>query len=1041
MLDWIIKVALRNRFLTLALGAFCIVYGLITARDLSVDVFPDLNRPTVHVITELEGMAPEEVELAASRPLEVAINGIPGLTKVYSSSATGISVVRAEFDWSTDLKDARIAVSERLTAVRGRLPPGAFPFLTPTSSIMGEIQMIGLTQKTPELSAMDLRSIASWQLRPRLLSIPGVAQATVLGGEEEQIQILINPSELQKRLISPKEFAQKLESISTATGGGFLSDDKSEWLIRNIGRISSFDDLGETPIGTHLGRPVILKDVATIKRGPATKRGDASVNGESGIILMVQKQNTADTLEVTKAVDLALKDFEKALPPSVTLHSNLFRQSDFINASITNVIEALRDGSLIVAVILFMFLLNLRPTVITLTAIPLSLCMTAIIFHFAGIGINTMTLGGLAIAIGELVDDAIVDVENVYRRLRENALKEIPEPLLKIVYQASSEIRNSIVLATIVVVLVFVPLFYLPGLEGRLFTPIGVAYVISILASLLVSLTVTPVLCYFFFRRSNLKMHSDGWLVRSLKRLDQKVLNRILHHPMLVIAFVVLLVLGSIALIPKMGRDFLPSFNEGGAMAEASLKAGISLEASSELAMEVEKAILTVPEVVSTGRRTGRADEDDHAAGVNQTEWEISLQKSTRTRQEVFADIRAKIKGLLPPESGFSITQPISHRLDHILSGVKAQVAIKLFGPDLRILRQQSAEIRNAIEGTPGVVDLRLEGQSLFPQYKIYPMRSDLGKFGLSPGEIVESLEMLLQGQVITRINEDDRILDVSVRLEESARKTIDDIRKLTLHVLPTGRAVRVEEVSDVYETSGPNVIERESMTRRIAVSFNTAGRDIESTVNEVRDRLSKAVTLPEGYFLAFDGQYESQRLAMRKVVLLGALSLASIFLVLVIHFRSFFIAFQILLNIPLALIGAVIGVYLTEKTFSVATLIAFITLCGIASRNGIMMISHYLHLMSVEGESFSKEMVVRGSLERLVPVLMTAATAMLALTPLLFARGEPGKEILHPVAVVIVSGLFSSTLLDILVTPTIFFRFGKKAAERAAKHRKEEIL
>lgn len=1040
MLDFIIKAALKQRFLTIALAAFCIVYGAILSRQLSVDVFPDLNRPTVHVLTEIEGMAPEEIEATVSRPIESALNGLPGISRVYSSSATGISVVRVAFQWNTDLKAARLDVSERLGALKSRLPKEAQPFLTPTSSIMGEIQMLGLTADDPAMDPMRLRSLVHWQLRPRLLSIPGVAQATIIGGEEEQIQILINPLELGRRLISPIELAERLETLSISAGGGFISDGNREWLIRNIGRIITFEDIGNTPIGTHQGRPVLLKDVAKIQRGAATRRGDASINGKSGVIVMIQKQGQADTLALTKLIDESLEDFRKTLPAGVKLEPSLFKQADFIEAAIGNVKGALRDGTIIVSIVLLLFLLNMRTTLITLTAIPLSLVITAIAFHFLGLGINTMTLGGLAVAIGELVDDAIVDVENVFRRLRENRQKQFPEPALRVVYRASSEIRNSIFLATLIVILVFVPLFALPGLEGRLFTPIGIAYVISILASLLVSLTVTPVLCYFLLGKARSQAEHESWLVRFLKRIDEGVLKRTLDRPLLIVGIASALFLGSMALIPSLGRDFLPPFNEGSAMVEASAKAGISLEASSEMAMTVEKAILSVPEVKSTGRRTGRADEDDHAGGVNHSEWEVALHKSERSREEIFSDIRSKVRAVLPSEAYFSMSQPISHRLDHILSGIKAQVAIKLFGPDLRILRQQGAEIRNAIAGVDGVVDLQMEGQSLFPQYKIVPLRSDLAKYGIVPGDVIESLELMLQGLSVTRIFEDDKILDVHLRLEEKYRRTIEDVNKLSLHILPTGRAVSVAEVADVFETSGPNVIEREQQKRRIAISFNTSGRDIDSTVQEVKARIAQSLTLPPGYFIEFDGQYESQRQAIRMVLALGGLSLLGIFLVLAINFRSSFIAFQIMVSIPLALIGAVLAVYFTDRTLSVASLIAFITLCGIASRNGIMMISHYLHLMTEEGEAFSKEMIIRGSLERLVPVLMTAATAMLALTPLLFAKGEPGKEILHPLAVVIVSGLFSSTILDIIVTPAIFYRFGRKAAERAVKYRKDAL-
>ncbi|MDQ3231633.1 MAG: efflux RND transporter permease subunit, partial [Pseudobdellovibrionaceae bacterium] len=587
MIDFIIKSALKQRFLTVALAAFIVVYGALITRQLNVDVFPDLNRPTVHIVTEIEGMAPEEIEAAISRPIENAVNGVPGIARVYSSSTTGISVVRVAFEWNTDLKTARFNVSERLGTVKARLPKDAQPFLTPTSSIMGEIQMLGLTADDPSFDLMQLRSIADWQLRPRLLSIPGIAQATVLGGEQEQIQILINPTELQRRLIGPRDLAERLESLSIATGGGFVTDGKKEWLIRNIGRITAFEDIGDTPIGTHLGRPVLLKDVATIQRGPASRRGDASINGKTGVIVMVQKQSTADTLSLTRLIDESLEDFGKTLPAGVRLEPNLFKQSDFIEAAIDNVAHALRDGTIIVSIVLLLFLLNVRTTLITLTAIPLSLLITAIAFHFLGLGINTMTLGGLAVAIGELVDDAIVDVENVFRRLRENREKQVPESALRVIYKASSEIRSSIVLATVIVVLVFIPLFALPGLEGRLFTPIGIAYVISILASLVVSITITPVLCYFLLGKTQSHSDHDSWLVRWLKKADRAILNKTLDRPFIILGVSAVLFIGSIALVPLMGRDFLPPFNEGSAMVAASVKAGISLEASSELAMVV----------------------------------------------------------------------------------------------------------------------------------------------------------------------------------------------------------------------------------------------------------------------------------------------------------------------------------------------------------------------------------------------------------------------------------------------------------------------
>ncbi len=1035
MFDSVIRFSLRHRFLVLAITALVLVYGWIALRALPIDVLPDLNRPTVNIIALAEGMAPEEVELVVTRSIETVLNGTAGVTRIFSSSTTGLAVVRVELGWNADLKMARLAVSERLQLARERLPQKVSPFLSPTSSIMGEIQMVGLTSEV--LNLADLRTLADWTIRPRLLTIAGVSQVTVIGGDELQAQVLVNADKLRRRQISILDLKERLSKISEASGGGYITNGDKEWLIRNFGRILNHDEIAETAVGLHFGKPVILKEIADVQFASAPKRGDASISGKPGVILMVQKQPTADTLRVTNDVDKVLSDLVPSLPKGVEIQGGLFKQSRFIEAAIGNVTEALRDGTIMVALVLILFLLNFRTTAITLTAIPVSLLVTAIVFHLFGVGVNTMTLGGLAIAIGELVDDAIVDVENVFRRLRENRQLPKPEPTLRVVFQASREVRNSIVLATVIVVLVFIPLFALPGFEGRLFTPIGIAYVVSLLASLVVSLTLTPVLCSYFLKNTGGKEHEDGALLRKLKASTQNILEPLLETPNKVVIATAFFVLLSIMVIPFMGRNFMPPFNEGSAMLEVLAKAGISLEASNKLGTEVEKALLTIPEVASVGRRTGRAEEDDHSAGVNQSELDVTFKESKRSRSEIFKDIRQKVQSILPTDAFLGVSQPISHRLDHVLSGTKSQVAIKLFGSDLRILRQQGAEIRNELANIKGIVDLRVEGQVLFPQYKIYGMRPDLTKYGIVPGDLVESLEAMLQGVPVTRLIEKDRSLDVFLRLDQSSRADIEAIKQLPVHVLPTGQVVPLNDVADVFETSGPNQIERENMQRRIVVTFNTVGRDLESIVSEARDILQKKIILPFGYYYEFDGQYENQKTAMRLVSILGILSVLGVFLVLFINFGSMNIALQIMVSIPLALIGSILAIALTERTFSVATLIAFITLCGIASRNGIMMISHYFHLMKEEGEAFSKGMVIRGTLERLVPVLMTAFSAILALSPLLLAKDQPGKEILHPVAVVIVSGLLSSTLLNIFLTPVIFYRYGRKSTEKILGYNK----
>jgi CzcA family heavy metal efflux pump len=1042
MLDAIIRFSLRHRLLVVASTALILVYGWVVLQRLPVDVFPDLNRPTVNVITDIHGMAPEEVEVVVTRPIETVLNGMPGVTRIYSSSTTGLSVIRAEFDWGTDLRFARLAVSERLQLTRERLPKEAAPILSPTSSIMGEIQMIGLSAQGGDTDLGELRALADWTIRPRLLTLPGVSQVIILGGDQKQAQVLVNAERLRKKQLSMLDLEERVSRISAASGGGFLTspDGQKEWLIRNVGRVLNHEEIATTAIGMHFGIPVLLKDVAQVDFAPAPKRGDASINASPGVVLMIQKQMGADTVRLSNQIDHALEDLKPGLPSDIQIRNNLFKQADFIQNAIGNVKEALRDGSIMVMIVLVLFLLNFRTTVITLTAIPVSLLITAIVFHLFDVGINTMTLGGLAIAIGELVDDAIVDVENVFRRLRENRQSPSPKPTLRVIYSASSEVRNSIVLATIIVVLVFIPLFALSGMEGRLFTPIGIAYVISLLASLGVSLTLTPVLCSYLLSSSKGHEEKDGWLVGKLKALQKRILRRTLEHPVTVILGAAIGVVIACASIPFMGQNFLPSFNEGSAMVELDVRAGISLQASSELAMKVERALLSIPEVLSTGRRTGRAEEDDHAAGVNHSEFEVLLKPSLRSRAEIVADIRDRMKEAVPAEAYFSVSQPITHRLDHVLSGVKSQVALKLFGPDLRVLRQQGAEIREAIKTVPGIVDLRVDGQALFPQYKIYGMRPDLARYGITPGNLIESLESMLQGVPVTRIIEKDRTLEVFLRLDESSRDDIESIKSLPAHVLPTGQVIPLGEVADIFETSGPNMIERENLQRRIAIPFNTQGRDLEAVVRDVKKKIAEKIKLPQGYFLEYSGQYESQKHATRMVFILGILSVLGIFIVLFAHFKSIWVALQIMVNIPLALVGAVLAIFLTDRTFSVATLVAFITLCGIASRNGIMMISHYLHLMKEEGEAFSKDMVIRGSLERLVPVLMTAFSAILALMPLVLAKDEAGKEILHPVAVVIVGGLLSSTLLDIFVTPAIFYRFGRRAAERLVNKQPEDL-
>ncbi|MBY0369744.1 efflux RND transporter permease subunit, partial [bacterium] len=863
-----------------------------------------------------------------------------------------------------------------------------------------------------------------------LLSIPGIAQVIPIGGGVRQYQIMLSSEELRKRNIALDAVQHNLTHLSQNTTGGFIDLGKKELLIQNVGRIQSLEEVENSAIGSFFGRAVRVKEVAQVRFGPQVKRGDASINGEASVIVSVQKQPGTSTLELTETIAKVLVEIEPTLPKGVRIHQNLFKQADFIEHAVENVKEALRDGAILVAIVLFLFLLNFRTTAITLTAIPLSFVITAIVFKWFGLNINTMTLGGLAVAIGELVDDAIVDVENVFRRLRENRHLENPRPAMEVVFEASKEVRNSIVFATIIVVLVFIPLFSLGGLEGRFFAPLGIGYVISLVASLAVSLTVTPALCsYLLPTMKAMKEEADGWLVRKLKHWDEKVLRRALEHPKTVVMSVGGAFMVAVALIPFMGREFLPKFNEGTAMISVILPPGVSLTYSNEVGTKAEKLIMQIPEVASVSRRTGRAELDEHAEGVNNSEIDVDFKKEGRPRDVVLEEIRSRLTQEIPGIF-INLGQPISHRLDHLLSGVRAQIAIKIFGTDIPQTRSTAAQIYQAIKDVPGLVDLQIEPQVEIPKIKVDFIREDVLKYNMVVGELATLLEMALEGEVASQVLEGQRIYNVFMRFDDESRSSIDKIKNVVVKTMPDGSKVTLQQVADVYETTGPNMVNRENMQRRLVVQANSSGRDLNSIMQDIQSRIQKNVKLPQGYYIQYGGQFESQQKASRTMLLLGLISILGVFGVLYLHFKSSFLAVQIMLNIPMALIGSVVAIFLSDGILSVASMVAFVTLCGIASRNGIMMISHYLHLMKEEGCKFDREMVIRGSLERLVPVLMTALTASLALVPLILSRGEPGKEILHPVAVVIFGGLFSSTLLDMFVTPTVFYHFGRRSAE-----------
>jgi HME family heavy-metal exporter len=1014
--------------MVVALAALSAAWGGKVILEMPIDVFPDLNRPTVTLLAEAGGLAPEEVETLIATPIETAMSGLPGVIRVRSASSIGLSIIWVEFDWGTDLLINRQLVGEKLAIVRDTMPEGVVPIMGPISSLLGEIMLVGLS--SPAMDSMDVRTVADWTIKPRLQSIPGVAQVVPIGGGLKQIQILVKPKKLKEYGITFDQVRQAAQHIGHNTTGGFVQADHQELLIRNLGRPHSIDEIEATVVAMVKNVPIQLKHVAAVKYAPQVKRGDASINATPGVIMAVQKQPGVNTVTLTRQVEAALKELRSSMPSGIEIHE-LFKQATFIEVAIANVEEALLDGSIFVAIVLFLFLMNFRTTAITLTAIPLSLVITFLILKWFGIGINTMTLGGLAVAIGELVDDAIVDVENVFRRLKENRAAGNPKSVIKVVYEASSEVRNSIVIATMIVVLVFLPLFSLDGLEGRLFVPLGIAYVVSILASLLVSLTITPVLCSYLLPKVTDKNHEeDGAFVRSLKKKDRAVLEKVLDTPKQILAVCAVLVVIAGVAVAFMGREFLPPFNEGTVTAFVSSPPGTSLGESNRIGSIAERQLLKVPEINKTSRRTGRAEEDEHAEGVYNSEIDVDLQPSDRTRSEILGDIRSKLKEV--PGVAVSLGQPISHRLDHMLSGVKAQIAIKIFGDDNRTLRSLADEVKAKIGGVEGLVDLEVEKVTLVPQIQFVPDHAKATRFGLTSGAVVNWLEEALSGgHTIGEVLEGQKRIGVAIRLEDQVKTDLTSLGNIPIDT-PTGGMVPLHAIGRFQQTTGPNAVNHENGRRRIVVMANTHERDLGSVVNDIQAVLARDVKVPDGYYINMGGQFESQISATRAISTLSVLSLFGVFLVLFMHFKSAQLAGLVLLNIPLALIGSVIAVYLTGGVFSVGTLVGFITLCGIASRNGIMMVSHYLHLMQHEGHSFTREMVIKGSLERLVPVLMTALTAALALTPIAFGGSGAGKEILHPVAVVILGGLLSSTLLDIFVTPVVFFNYGRKAAAKS---------
>jgi CzcA family heavy metal efflux pump len=1035
MLDHLIRFSLRNRALVLAAAALVLFLGLRTATELPVEVLPDMTKPTVTVLTEAPGLAPEEVETLVTRPLENALLGIGGLDRLRSNSDVGLSLVFIEFGWGTDIYKARQLVQERLQAAA--LPKNTRSGMTPVSSLMGEILLVGLRSTDGAIAPMDLRTFADWTVARRLQSIKGVAEVLAIGGGVKQVHVEPDPMKMLAEGVTLDELEKAVSLSAGNATSGYLQSGPREIMVRNLAMTADPEDIAASPVKREAGRVITIADVASVKFGVATMRGAAGIAFEGdeaespGVILSIDKSPGFDTLKLTAEIEKALEELRPGLAAGVEVEI-LFRQGDFIQNAVGNLKEAIRDGAIMVTIVLFLFLLNVRTTFITLTAIPLSFAITLLTFKWFGASVNSMTLGGIAVAIGMVVDDAIVDVENVFRRLRENASLENPRPRLEVIASASSEVRSSILYATVLIILVFVPLLGLAGLEGRLFRPIAIATIVSMIASFFVSLTVIPVLCSFLLKPKEGKQHRDGLLVRALKAFTRATfLRAAFAAPLAVIGVVVLLVAAAAMLYPGMGKEFLPTFNEGSATISFASAPGSSLKQSNEVGEKAVRLLMQIPEVKSVGRRAGRAERDDHVMPVSVNEFDVEFHEGGRPREEVFADIREKLKGI--PGTFVNVGQPIGHRLSHMLSGVSAKIAVKIHGPELDTLRSLGARVKEAGQTIPGLTDVNLEAQIPIPQIRIEVDRARARLEGLAPGEINSQVSRLLGGSLLGELREGEATVDLVLRLPERWRTWPENIGDLLIQA-PDGRTLPLSLVAAVHEVNGPNVINRENGQRRIVIGANTDERDLDSLVEKWQLAVADQVKPPDGYTIRFEGEYLARQEASKRILILFAIVAVVITVLLAGYFRSVSLSLQVMLNLPLALAGALAFTWWKIDNISIATLVGFIAVGGVAARNGIMMISHYLHLMRHEGEVFGIALITRGTLERLVPVLMTALSAGIALIPLVLAPGDPGKEILHPVAVAIVGGLISSTLLDLVVTPAVFFLIGRKAAEKALR-------
>lgn len=1024
MLNKIIYYSLHNRLVILVCALLLMIWGTYTAFNTDVDVFPDLNAPTVVIMTEANGMAPEEVERLVTFPVETAVNGAMDVRRVRSSSTTGFSVVWVEFDWGTDIYRARQIVSEKLAILGESLPENVGkPTLGPQSSILGEMMILGLTADSTSL--LDLRTIADWTIRPRLLSTGGVAQVAVIGGDIKEYQILLDPARMKHYGVGLNEVLDVCRNMNRNANGGVLYEFDNEYIIRGVLSTSKAEEIAQGVVKTVNEYPVTLGDIATVKiGGKSPKLGTASERTKPAVLITVTKQPDTSTEKLTEKLDEIVVDLRKNLPADVHVSTDIFRQSHFIDNSINNVKKSLFEGSFFVVIVLFLFLMNIRTTVISLVALPLSLLVSIIVLHYMGLTINTMSLGGMAIAIGSLVDDAIVDVENVYKRIRENRLlpPDQQRSTLEVVYDASREVRMPILNSTLIIVVSFVPLFFLSGMEGRMLVPLGIAFIVALFASTVVALTLTPVLCSYLLNRkaTGMKELREAWIDRKLKVVYKRALELALAYQKWVLGTTIALFVVALVIFFHLGRSFLPPFNEGSFTINVSSLPGISLDESDQIGRRAEALLLQVPEIKTVARKTGRAELDEHALGVNVSEIEAPFELQDRSRDEVMNDVRKKLSTI--SGANIEIGQPISHRIDAMLSGTEANIAIKLFGTDLNLMFTVGNQIKAAIQTIPGLVDLKVEQQIERPQLTITPKRELLAKYGIPLPEFEEYINVMLGGEAVSQVYDDGKSFDLTVKTSDASRATMDDISNLMIDA--AGQKVSLSYVADIRSVTGPNTINRENVQRKIVISANVSERDLRSVVNEIQDRVEANIRLPEGYHIEYGGQFESEAAASRTLLLTSLMSLLVIFMLLYNEFKDVKESGVILLNLPLALIGGVIILWLTSGEISIPAIIGFISLFGIATRNGMLLISHYTHL---RGEGMGlRESVIQGSLDRLNPILMTALSSALALIPLALNGDLPGNEIQSPMATVILGGLLTSTFLNGFIIPIVYLIMNK---------------